>query len=204
MDVIDLRIEYFIHLGYLTETSDKPYVLNASVLGLALKIFSSHSALDFPTVAPNLVKKIRNKKLSLFLTDQGEDYLFTRLQTLSAPLFAFMCPVFARVNHLTIQFGGTKSIYENIKGIGGEHMRRVFKEKGNKYLVLVDNKRPYDYLEHTYEFDLLVEAREFIKKLLTFLPPSRMELRKVRQRNNRISSEKMLLVTKTKTRTYRT
>lgn len=178
LDLLQARLDYFFALEYISyHTETKAFPLTTANLLVALKVFSMKHGLSFPRVN---AKSIRGSEAPVvYLTELGEKHFTKYLQVMSVELFEMIAPIYTgQVNPSTFAFGDTP-LYKNIMGTSGKVTRSKPKPPLQIHL-LVDNSEPYDYLKSEYIFDSIYEARLFINKLVVYVPPTRLELWRVR------------------------
>ena len=178
LDLLQSRLDYFYSLEYLKYHSDtKEFPLTTTNLLLCLKIFSMSHNLSFPRVNAKTIKGAENP--IVYLTDLGEKVFVKYMQSISVELFEMICPVYkTQINPSTFVLADTK-LYQNILGLTGNVVKKKRKIPLTMHL-LVDNSEPFEYLQPEYIFDSIYEARLFINKLVRYVPPSRLELWRVR------------------------
>ena len=177
-DLLQSRLDYFYNLGYISYHSEnKQFTLMPSTLLLVLKVFSMLHNLSFPRVNATTIRKVEIP--AVYVTDKGEAIFIKFFETLSPELFEMIAPVFkGQFTPSTFILSEPKT-FKNLKGLVGSKTRKTPKVP-LKIHVLVDNFEPYEYLEPEYIYDSIYEARLFVNKLVTYLPPSRLELWRVR------------------------
>lgn len=177
-DLLQSRLDYFTSLNYLSYHSDtKQHPLLTVTLLLVLKVYSMHHGLSFPRVTTH---NIKNAEIpAVYTTELGDQIFIKYLEAMSTELFEMVAPVFKGM------FTPSSFVYENprtmqnLKGEVGTTTRTKPKPKITVHL-LVDNSKPFEYLQSEYIYDTMYEARTFINKLVAYVPPSRMELYRVR------------------------
>lgn len=177
-DLLQSRLDYFHSLGYITYHSEtKEHPLLPTTLLLVLKIYSMTQALSFPRVTGATIRKAEVPVV--YTTDLG-DAIFTKyLMNMSNDLFEMIAPIFkGQFTAGTFVLSNPRT-YQNLKGLVGATTRKKPKLPVKIHL-LIDNTEPFEYLKPEYIYDSIYEARLFINKLLQYVPPSRMELWRVR------------------------
>jgi hypothetical protein len=178
LDLLQSRLDYFHSLGYLTYHSDtKQHPLLPATLLLVLKVYSMAHGLSFPRVN---AKSIRGVDTPVLYTTQIGDQIFLKyISTMSPELFEMIAPVFkGTLNPTTFVLSNPKTL-QNLYGLVGKTTRKTPKVP-LKIHLLVDNSPPFEYLNAEYVYESMYEARMFINKLVQYVPPSRLELWRVR------------------------
>lgn len=178
LDLLQQRLDYFYSLGYIAYHHDtKEFPLLPTPLLLVIKVFSMSHNLSFPRVN---AKTIRGVDIPVvYLTELGESIFVKHLQVMSTELFEMIAPVYTgQINPATFLLSDS-NLLKNIRGTVGKTQRKTKKPPLSIHL-LVDNTAPFEYLKSEYIYDSIYEARLFINKLVTYIPPSRMELWRVR------------------------
>jgi len=177
-DLLQARLDYCHALGYIVYHHEtKEFCLTPSAALLSLKILSMIHGLPFPRVNATNMRGVETPVL--YLTDVGEKLLIKHITSMSPELFEMIAPVFkGQVNPVTFSLSDSK-LYRNLLGTAGKSTRKTPKPPLKVHL-LVDNSAPFEYLSPEYIYDSIYEARLFINKLVMYVPPSRMELYRVR------------------------
>lgn len=178
LDILQQRLDYFQSLDYITyHDNTKEYPLTTANLLVCLKIFSMSHKLSFPRVN---AKSIRGAEAPIvYLTKLGENIFIKHMENMSVELFEMIAPIYTKqINPKTFAIGET-SLYKNIKGVEGKQRKKKRKIPLTIHL-LVDNSPPFDYLKTEYIYDTIYEARQFVNRLVAYVPPSRLELWRVR------------------------
>jgi hypothetical protein len=178
LEVLQSRLDYFHSLGYITyHSEEKEFPLLPVSLLLAIKVYSMSHNLHFPRVN---AKTIRGAEIPIvYLTELGEGIFIKYLEAMSVELFEMIAPVYkGQINPATFALKDSK-LLRNIKGLDGKKKKAKRKVPLSIHL-LVDNSAPFEYLKPEYIWDGIYEARLFINKLVRYVPPSRLELWRVR------------------------
>jgi len=177
-DLLQSRLDYFHSLGYLTYHSEtKQYPLMPASLLLVLKLYSMIHALSFPRVQATTIRKVEVPVV--YTTVLGDQIFQKYLQSMSTELFEMIAPVFKGQFTPGTYILSNPKTYQNIQGLVGNTTRKTPKIP-LKIHLLVDNTEPFEYLKNEYIYDSIYEARLFINKLVQYVPPSRLELWRVR------------------------
>lgn len=189
-DLLQARLDYFFDKGYITYAAKgKKFSLYPATLLLILKVYSMSHGLSFPRVNAKAIKEAEVP--IVYATDLGVQVFIKHLGAISIDLFELIAPIHknGKVRPHSFAITNTKT-YLNLIGDVGE--KRIFTGTSIKKIhLLVDNTHPFDYLKAEYIYDSMYEARLFINKLVTYLPPSRLELWRVRtdSRNGQIRKD---------------
>lgn len=179
-EILQARLDYFYEMGYLTYHSEsKEFSLLPATLLLVLKVYAMSHGLSFPRVH---AKNIRGIDVPVvYTTELGERIFLKYLGTMSPELFEMIAPVYKSVGITPMNFELSNSqTYLNLLGEAGKKTKKKRKIPLRIHL-LVDNSEPFEYLKTEYIFDTIYEARLFINKLVTYVPPTRLELWRVRE-----------------------
>lgn len=153
-------------------------------------------SLAFPRVNAKTLRGIDAPVV--YLTELGEQVVVKYIQAMSQELFDLIVPVYkGQVNVRTFVLEDSK-FYRNLKGSDGI-ITRTKRKVPLKIHLLVDNTAPFEYLQPEYIYDSIYEARLFINKLVRYVPPSRLELWRVRTdaRNGQVRRDpEPVLITK--------
>jgi hypothetical protein len=178
-DLLQSRLDYFYSLGYISYHDDtKEYPLLPVTLLFILKVYSMTQGLSFPRVNANSIRKIDIPVV--YVTDLGEKIFIKFFESMSTELFEMIAPVFKTQFTPATFVLSAPPVYLNLKGIVGKSKRKTRKAP-LKIHLLVDNTTPFEYLQNEYIYDSIYEARLFINKIVQYLPPSRLELWRVRE-----------------------
>lgn len=178
-DLLQNRLDYFHSLGYIHYHDEtKEYPMTQATLLLVLKIFSMAHGLSFPRLTASGMRKVDTPVV--YATDIGVKVFIKYFESISTELFEMIAPIF-KTQFTPATFVLSKpSLYTNLLGQTGKSKRKT-KKAPLKIHVLVDNTEPFEYLQSEYIYDSIYEARLFINKLVQYVPPSRLELWRVRQ-----------------------
>lgn len=206
LDLIQTRIDHFIHKGYLTASANgKEYPLVPTTILVVLKVFSFVEHLHFPAVNQMEVKlfKEANYKEHLFVTPEGFRVFKLYTSNISQILFDALLPIFKNREKPATFVERNNYTIRNIKGEAG--LNKTNKKDVNIQVhLLVDNNPPFEYLKTEYIFDTMYDARVFTNKLLTYIPPARLELWRLRWgKNGNQIKEPVELFIKDKPRQHR-
>lgn len=177
-EVLQNRIDYFHDLGYISYTSEtKKHPLLKTTLLLVIKIWAMYHNLSFPRITGATGRGIDVPEL--YTTELG-DKIFTKyLESMSTELFEMVAPIYK--NTFTPQnfVHSNPRTIQNLRGEVGITTRKKPKMPITIHL-LVDNDEPFEYLKSEYIWDNIYEARTFVNKLVAYIPPSKLELWRVR------------------------
>lgn len=165
----------------------------------ALKLFSMYHGLSFPKVHSITLRKAQKLELpDVYATEKGEQIFIQYLESLSTDLFELVLPVFKGDFTPSNFVALNPRTMQNLRGEVGKTRRTTIKRPITLH-VLIDNSEPYDYLKGEYIYDSIYEARTFINQLVRYLPPSRIELWRVRvdKQGNTRRDKLPVLVSKT-------
>lgn len=189
------RISSFRHKELLTtEAGEKLHSLLPTSLLVVLKIFSASSGLSFPRVTPHLVKDLGKEIPDVYLTEKGLDFFDKQVSNMSPELFTLLLPILKNMHTPASFLISDHRIRKNILG-QISNSQRTKPKPPIKIVLFIDNNPPYDYLEKEYIYDNVYEARMFINNLIRFMPPSRLELWRVRTTGARVIKEQLDLIT---------
>lgn len=177
-EVFQNRIDYFQDLGYLSYTTEsKEHPLLKTTLLLVLKVWSMYHQLSFPRVTGHLGKKIDIP--DIYTTELGDKIFIKFLESMSTELFEMIAPIYKNTLTPSTFISTNPRTLQNLRGEVGITTRKKPKLPITIHL-LVDNDEPFEYLKGEYVWDNIFEARTFINRLVAYVPPSRLELWRVR------------------------
>lgn len=178
-DLLQSRLDYFHSLGYLSYHHEtKEFPLLPVTLLLLLKVYSMSHGLSFPRLTGASMRKVDIP--IVYATELGEKIFIKYFEVMSPELFEMIAPVFKTQFTPALFTLSKPPVYLNLIGVAGKEKRKT-KKTPLKIHVLVDNTAPFDYLKSEYIYDSIYEARLFINKLVQYVPPSRLELWRVRE-----------------------
>lgn len=177
-ELLQSRIDFFHDMGFISYKSEsKKHPLLKTTLLLVLKIWSMYHNLSFPRITGHVGKKVDIPEL--YTTELGDKIFVKYLESMSKELFEMVAPIYKNTFTPTNFVHSNPRTIQNLRGEVGITTRKTPKYPITIHL-LVDNDEPFEYLKGEYIWDNIYEARTFINKLVAYVPPSRLELWRVR------------------------